>query len=520
MDSEGERTMRKVHMRPTHYTFHREGPAPCFRLQADEASPQVRVEFAARAQLFVAANQGERTPDTYFDSATGNSEVAGQQLQLSQHKLTYDLPNAVWQRLKANNHLYYRATATTQMPPDWNAPAPRTVRTVDDGYAARGIAHYFGVPHDRLYDPWTFPDQGPLNQVPQYYRAKLTLLTRYPEGHEDAYLLRQLAGHENYTALPEDQRTKALLVFAATDRPARRAMLQLFSRIIEPTTAGGARVPAVRNTDLSAQHATLLDNLARLVNVDPHMDIPETMDTLVADVIEEVADPFFQINQGTKGTCVPTSVQWITVTYFPAEYTRLMLGLLTQSGSATLANSDQVMVPTDTYRYDPQEDSPAVARFVRRSWSERLFQATMMNYSRPGMTYSNLLDVFTDKRGGLTMDELLRLLRGLRNRQHQRLQGAGADLVSNLGQRLQSPNLPVLTMMCWGAPPNQGFHEVVGVRADATAVTFRNPWGGMNYRVGDMQPTPPRTCTNPSRAEETMIRTDLSAWIDSLVVEV
>jgi hypothetical protein len=61
------------------------------------------------------------------------------------------MPNAVWPRLKANNHLYYRATATTQLPPDWNAQAPRTVRMVDDGYAGRGIAHYFGVPHDRLY---------------------------------------------------------------------------------------------------------------------------------------------------------------------------------------------------------------------------------------------------------------------------------------------------------------------------------------------------------------------------------
>jgi hypothetical protein len=441
-------------------------------------------------------------------------------LQLSQNKLSYTMPNAVWQRLKANYHLYYRATATTQLPPDWNAPTPRTVRTVDDGYAAKGIAHYFGVPHDRLHDPWVFPDQAPLNQVPEYYRAKLTLLTRYPESHEDASLLRQLAGHEHYTSLPPEQRTKALLVFAATDRPARRAMLQLFSRLIEPITAGGTRTASVRNTDLSAQHATLLDNLARFLNVDPHMDLPETMDILVADVIEEVADPFFHINQGMKGTCVPTCVQWLMVTYFPAEYARLMLGLLTQSGSATLANGDQVTVPSDTYGYDPKEDDPKVASYVRRSWSERLFQSTMMNYSRPGMTYSNLLDVFTDKRGGLTMDELLRLLRGLRNRLHQRIQGAGADLVSNLAQRLQSPSLPVLTTMRWGAVTNQGGHEVVSVRADSTAVTFRNPWGGMNYRVGDPQPAPPRICTNPSRAEETMTRTDLSAWIDSLVVEV
>jgi hypothetical protein len=83
MDSEGEHTMREVHMRPTHYAFHREGSAPYFRSQADEPNAHVRVEFAARAQPFVAATQGECTPDTYFDSSTGNAGVTGQPLQMS-----------------------------------------------------------------------------------------------------------------------------------------------------------------------------------------------------------------------------------------------------------------------------------------------------------------------------------------------------------------------------------------------------------------------------------------------------
>jgi hypothetical protein len=507
--------MRKVIMRPTHFTFHREGPAPHFRIQADEASAHVRCEFSAQAQLLAGAQATQRTPDNYFDSATGGGGVAAQQLQLAGGKLRYEMPNPVWDRLKGNPHIYYRVTATTQLPADWNADAPRTVRSVHDSNAAQGRAYYFGVPNSRLNDPWNFPDQGPLNQVPAYYRAKLTLLTRFHETHEGAYLLRRLAGHENYNSLTPDQRTKALLVFAATDMPAQRAMLQLFSRSISPVSAGGSAAPAVRSVDLTAQRNTLLSNLAQLVDIDPHLDIPDGMHVLVAEAVEEVADPSFEINQGTKGTCVPTSVSWVMATHFPAEYVRLMIGLLTQGGNATLANGDQATVPADAYRFDLTEEATTIPAFMRRSWSERMFQASMMSYSRPGLNYSNILDVFADRRGGLTMDELCRLLRGLRNKEHRTITGAGPDLASNIAQRLQQPNLPVLTQMRWGT----GSHEVVSVQADASEVTFRNPWGGMNYRVGQALASPTRRSVNPSQALEAITRADLAAAIQSLVVE-
>jgi hypothetical protein len=235
----------------------------------------------------------------------------------------------------------------------------------------------------------------------------------------------------------------------------------------------------------------------------------------VAEAVEEVADPSFEINQGTKGTCVPTSVSWVMATHFPAEYVRLMIGLLTQGGNATLANGDQATVPADAYRFDLTEEATTIPAFMRRSWSERMFQASMMSYSRPGLNYSNILDVFADRRGGLTMDELCRLLRGLRNKEHRTITGAGPDLASNIAQRLQQPNLPVLTQMRWGT----GSHEVVSVQADASEVTFRNPWGGMNYRVGQALASPTRRSVNPSQALEAITRADLAAAIQSLVVE-
>lgn len=507
--------MRKVVMRSSHFTFHREGRAPRFRIQADEPTAAVRVEFAARAQLLAPANAAQRTADNYFNSAAGGAGFAASSLALADRGLTYDLPNPVWERLKVHPHVFYRVSATAQTPVDWSAAAPRTVRSVDDAQAAAGRAYYFGVPQDALQAPWVFPDAAALALVPEYYRDKLALLMRYSETHENAYLLRRLGGHSNYTALAPEQRKQALTVFAAADTPARRALLQLFERMIPPVTAGGSATPAVRAVDFTPQRGTVLDNLARFTLFDPHLDIPDGFAVLLAEAIEEIADPSYELNQGRKGTCVPTSVSWMTASYFPAEYVRLCLGLLGGAGNVTLANGDTATVPTDSYNYDPAEQAMGVPAFMRRSWSERMFQSAMMNYSRPGMTYSNMADVFADRRGGLTMSELQRMLQGLRNRPHSVLTGGGADLVSAIAQRLAQPTLPLLTQMRWGT----GSHEVVSVRADATDIVVRNPWGGMDFRVGTVLADPPRRCVNPAQAEEAIRRTDLAAAIQSLVVE-
>jgi hypothetical protein len=512
--------MNLIHIRPTHFTFHCEGVPPRFRIQSDEASPYLRLEFAGQAQLLATAHQAERTAQNYFDSSAGSNGAAGVQLQLSQNKLTYDMPLEVWRQLAQNNyHLFYCATATTQSPPNWSGQTSQTVRTVDDGWASRGIAPYIGIPHNQLHDPWAFADMGVLNQVPEFYRSKLQLMRRYDEAYEGAYLLRRLSGHNNYTSLPENQRVKALLAFAAGDNPARRALVQLFERVIPGTTSAAPATPAVQNQDLSPQHNTLLDNLARLVEIDPHMEIAEKMDVLVGDLIEEVSDPSFELNQGTKGTCVPTSAQWIITTYFPAEYVRLMLTLFTQQGQATIANGDVARVPSDAYQFDPAEQSTTTPQFLRRSWSERLFQSSMMAYARPGLTYSNIQDVFNDRQEGLFPDELVRLISGLRNRLHASRTGSGTTLLSDIAQRFQSGTLPILTTMLWGPPTNQGRHEVVTVQIDASNLTIRNPWGRVDYRVGQAQQDPPRTCTNPMRGEETMTRADTVNWITDIVVE-
>lgn len=514
--------MNRIHIRPIHYTYHRAGVPPRFRIQSDEAAPYVRLEFAGQAQLLASAHQAERTPQNYFDSSVGGSGTAGVQLQLSANKLTYDMPLPIWRQLSQNNRqLFYRATATTQSPPNWSGQPPTTVRTADDREAIGGWVLNCGIIHDQLHEPWDFADMGVLNQIPEYYRDKLRLLFRYHDTHEGAYLLRRLSGHVNYTSLPENQRVKALLVYAAANNPARRALIQLFERQIPGTTPSTPATPAVQNQDLSPQHNTLLDNLARLVEIDPHMDIPEHMDTVVSDVVEEVADPFYELNQGTKGTCVPTSVQWLITTFFPSEYARLMLTLLTQQGQATLANGSNASVPADTYRFDPNEQTTNVAQFLRRSWSERVFQASMMAFARPGMTYVNIRDIFLDRPDGhgLTTDETVRLINGLRNCPYVARSGSGATLVNDIAQRFQAGTLPILTGMRWNPPPNQGGHEVVTVQIDAANVTFRNPWGRMNYRVGQPQQNPPRTCANPMRGEETMTRADMANWITNIIVE-
>lgn len=501
--------MRTVTLRPTHFTSHRESLPPRFRAQCDEASASIRIEFASRPQLFATRNAAQRTDTTYYDSATGPA------LQLLDGKLDYDMPADVWTRLKALPNIFYRISASVQAPPDWSAAPPRTITSINEEQAALGRANYIGISGDRLQTPWVFPDGEAIGGVPAYYRAKLTLLTQLTVGNENAYLLRRLAGQEAFTSLPLGQRVKALHVFAATDLPARRALLQLFSRQIPVSSPGGSAVAAVRSTDLSASRGTLLDNLVALADVAPHLDIPDTQGVLLAEAIEEVADPSFAIDQGTKGTCVPTSVSWMIATYFPAEYVRLATGLLSTTGRVTLANGDVATVPGDSYAFDPSEDGSAAAAVLRRSWSERMFQATMMGYSRPGMSYSNVLDVFADKQGGLTMTQLCRMLRGLRNRAHREANGAGSDLVAEIAARLARPTLPVFTQLRW----SHGSHEVVSVQASGTDVTIRNPWGGARYRIGQVLTLPPRRIVNPSRGEEAIAVSDLSSAIQSIVIE-
>jgi hypothetical protein len=214
-------------------------------------------------------------------------------------------------------------------------------------------------------------------------------------------------------------------------------------------------------------------------------------------------------------------VQWIITTFFPAEYVRLMLTLLTQQGQAAVANGSNASVPADTYRFDPAQQTAGVPQFLRRSWSERVFQASMMAFARPGTTYVNIRDIFLDRPNahGLTPDELVRLISGLRNRQHAARSGSGATLLNEIAQRFQAGTLPILAGMLWNPPPNQAGHEVVVVQIDASNVTFRNPWGRMNYRVGQTLLDPPRTCTNPMRGEETMTRVNMANWIQDIAVE-
>ena len=151
-----------------------------------------------------------------------------------------------------------------------------------------------------------------------------------------------------------------------------------------------------------------------------------------------------------QGNLFPTSVSWLMATFSPAEYVRLLLGLLAEGGRATLANGDQATVPADAYSYDAAEQAANVPAFLRRSWSERLFQSSMMSYSRPGMSYANIQDVFfrqagrTDH-GGATAHAARSAQPHLPDSDWQR-----RDLVSNIGTRLQQPSLPILTQMVWG----------------------------------------------------------------------
>ena len=91
--------------------------------------------------------------------------------------------------------------------------------------------------------------------------------------------------------------------------------------------------------------------------------------------------------------------------------------------------------------------------------------------------------------------------------------------MSAIAQQLTSKSLPLVTAMLWGPATNQGGHAVVSVRGDSNNIVFRNPWGRVNYQVGQALQNPTRSATNPSRGEETIATSTLANWVMDVLVE-
>lgn len=104
---------------------------------------------------------------------------------------------------------------------------------------------------------------------------------------------------------------------------------------------------------------------------------------LFSELVFNVADPK-RINQGLKGTCAAACIESYLAEREPAEYARLVAGLVTQEGQAKLKNGEWLVCDEDVLAPNLLER--------RRNPISRIFQAACMEFAYPNLDYDNVVD--------------------------------------------------------------------------------------------------------------------------------
>ena len=109
---------------------------------------------------------------------------------------------------------------------------------------------------------------------------------------------------------------------------------------------------------------------------------PLRMEKLLADVVQEVADPV-SINQGTRFTCTAAATQILMAVSDPAEYARIVTGLASGDGMVRLRDGQDIR----------REAQAELADDSLRTDSSRLYQDAVMQLEvfSPDLDYRNPL---------------------------------------------------------------------------------------------------------------------------------
>jgi hypothetical protein len=258
-----------------------------------------------------------------------------------------------------------------------------------------------------------------------------------------------------------------------------------------------------------SQGGTLLSSLQRIATgpLDPQFaQTGVTRDSLLDSILQEVTEPG-QINQGSRGTCAATSMQYMLCVQNPAEYARLMQGLLSPAGSVKLANGDDLHRVTDSIAPDDN---------TTRSPSERIFQCAMMDYSDNAGIHEDYDNTDpSDIHRGLSRYEQRRGLEGLFGRDFH-LWGPGGyvhrDLIDVLKDGMPTPTLADLYWK--DSAGKDSSHAVVVTRVENDRVYFRNPQGEVtDVPEGYNYPDPPRRLEDAKNDVESMSFADFHNFV-------
>ncbi|MFY0569898.1 hypothetical protein ACN28E_39550 [Archangium lansingense] len=210
---------------------------------------------------------------------------------------------------------------------------------------------------------------------------------------------------------------------------------------------------------------TLLEQLATAA--DPNTPMVEGLDrgAFLCDLVQELATPS-AINQGSVGTCAPTTIAIDLAMQNPAEYARIALGLASPSGEVELAGGQTLEREAGTVLDDGKGRSN-VQRLMGSAFMEMANgDRNYINSTEQGDgAWSNDLDVLYEAVWGRTMSDK-RLLTAE--------QRAGAmDIIDT--QLAAGRNVPVA--VSWG----DGYHKLLVTGTETIDgqeyIKYINPWG-------------------------------------------
>jgi hypothetical protein len=547
------------------------GGSPTFTISADENGSAV-VELAFDPQTLLAP-ASYQNPLRYYgsdvafnetlrnaDGSTHTVSIPAQTIQLVGNRATWAIPADLWdayvqESLKTLNtpptttfarNIYYRVRVTPHGSSTALAWPPDAALTSADSARAPhiGILPISATPSSQVVpDMEAVRAMGGPPFVPDLFSTMLLAFWRgLPESSPYRQALVTIFAHQVFREADLATRAKILKLWLFAGKGGARQLPRLLDR--QAVVGSNLTQPIISKVALRGGK-TLIDNLLDLLTITPHKDLAGVMtsEQLLDDVITEILDPNGQVNQGAAGTCSPTSIQTLLITINPSEYARLMVGLLSSSGAATLANGASVSVPPLIFAAAKYGTNGAA--FLVRTNSELAFQAALLKFAQgsrfPSLSGSplNIFQAFQATiAGGLYHNETKRALDALfgvnfttheipwppqpAQAAFQASQRAIRDgFVSDLPMRQQQ----MVLAMFWGAPyanpsPPGGAHAVLAVRREAGAgrVFYKNPqYPGSTPPswavLGGTSANPPRRYEDPTQALESIADGDLLTWI-------
>jgi len=241
--------------------------------------------------------------------------------------------------------------------------------------------------------------------------------------------------------------------------------------------------------------------------------------TAYRELVGNIAEPG-NTNQRDRGTCAPTTVEYIHAKNQPSDYARTVTGLFSEKGDVRLRNGDTLH--RNASGLGPDNSG--------RTSVDRIYQSSMMDYADGDkMTYDNARDKHINADGsvahsGMYTNEKRKSMEAVTGEGHE---STGYDdkkfgffglkrftLERDMMHELQEGRNPNVSMVWDKNPGARDTNHALSVdRIDGDYVYLRNPWGD-NEKGGSNGP--PREVVDPKTGLVRMKKDDFYERLNSV----